>query len=133
VLPSVSGLFGKLPKGLMGEEVPKGAIIDWARWIRSKGYLLSEGQWIQDQFARITCPIAGFSIDDDGYAPKASVDRLYAIYRNAPLTRVHLEPRAHGVKRIGHFGPFRKGFEHTLWPLFLRPLERALTPQLKAG
>ncbi|MBK7861913.1 MAG: alpha/beta fold hydrolase [Archangiaceae bacterium] len=133
ILPSVSQVFGKLPKGLMGEEVPKGPIIDWARWIRSKGYLLSEGEWIKEQYARLTCPIAGISIDDDKYAPKSSVDRLYAIYRAAPVTRVHLVPKEHGVKTIGHFGPFRRQFEGTLWPLMARPLEEALAPRLQAG
>ena len=133
LLPSISGLFGKLPRGLMGEEVPKGPIIDWARWLRAKGYLLSEGQWIQERYARVHTPITGFSIDDDRYAPRKAVDQLYAIYKNAPLDRVHVMPRELGVKRVGHFGPFRKGFESTLWPRLLRPLELALTPRLQAG
>ncbi|MBL8955535.1 MAG: alpha/beta hydrolase [Myxococcaceae bacterium] len=133
VLPGISGVFGKLPHGLMGEEIPKGPVIDWARWLRSKGYLLSEGQWIADQYARITCPIAGFSFEDDLYAPKSSVDRLYAIYKNAPLERLHLTPKELGVKRIGHFGPFRKSFSETLWPMFALPLDRAVKPQLRAG
>lgn len=133
LLPSISGIFGKMPKGLMGEEVPKGPIIDWARWLRAKGYLLSEGQWIQDRYARVASPITGFSIDDDKYAPKKAVDQLYAIYKSAPLERVHLKPKDFGVKRIGHFGPFRRSFERSLWPLFLEPLERALTPRLQAG
>jgi predicted alpha/beta hydrolase len=133
VLPSVSGLFGKLPKGLMGEEVPKGPIIDWARWIRSKGYLLSEGQWISDRFARVACPMTGFSIADDRYAPKGSVDRLYAIYRGAAVTRVHLVPSQHGLKSIGHFGPFRRQQGAALWPLFVRPLNDALVAVRRAG
>jgi len=134
LLPSISGVFGKLPQGFMGEELPKGAVVDWAKWLRSKGYLLSEGQWIAEKYARITCPITGFSMEDDTfYAPRHAVDQLYAIYKNAPLERVHLVPKQLGHKRIGHFGPFRKAFEKTLWPLFLRPLERAATPQLMAG
>lgn len=133
LLPSISGLFGKMPKGLMGEEVPKGPIIDWARWLRAKGYLLSEGQWIQDRYTRVKAPMTGFSIDDDKYAPKRAVDQLYAIYKGADVERVHLVPKDFGVKGIGHFGPFRRSFSETLWPLFLRPLENALTPRLKAG
>ncbi len=134
LLPSISGVFGKLPGGLMGEELPKGPVVDWARWLRSKGYLLSEGQWIADQYARITCPITGFSMADDTfYAPKHAVDRLYAIYKNAPLERVHLVPKELGLKRIGHFGAFRRSCEKAVWPLFLRPLEKAATPQLMAG
>jgi predicted alpha/beta hydrolase len=77
--------------------------------------------------------MTGFSIDDDRYAPKHAVDRLYAIYKNAPVERVHLVPKDFGAKRIGHFGPFRKSFEPTLWPLFLKPLEGAVTPRLMAG
>ncbi len=133
VLPGVTGLFGKLPQGLMGEELPRGPVVDWAKWIRSKGYLLSEGKEIVEQYARLTCPMTGFSIDDDKYAPSRSVDRLFAIYKNAQVERIHLTPAELGVKQVGHFGAFRTKFKETLWPQLLRPLERALVPLRAAG
>lgn len=133
LLPGVSNVFGKMPKGLMGEEVPKGPIIDWAKWIRSRGYLLSEGKWIEEQYARVTCSMTGFSIDDDKYAPRNAVDNLYAIYRNAKVQRLHVTAAELGVKQVGHFGPFRSKFEETLWPMMLAPLESAMVSMLAAG
>lgn len=128
VLPGMAGVLGKLPRGVMGEEVPRGPILDWARWIRSRGYLLSEGDHVPASFARLTCPMTGISIEDDRYAPRQAVDALYRIYANAQVRRVHLVPREHGVAAIGHFGPFRRRFERTLWPLLVAPLEAATRP-----
>jgi predicted alpha/beta hydrolase len=125
VLPGVTALFGKVPRGLMGEEIPRGPILDWARWIRSRGYLLSEGDHVRPLFARLTCPMTGISIADDRYAPRGAVDALYRIYANARVERVHLVPRDHGLRRIGHFGPFRRELGGALWPVLVRPLEAA--------
>ena len=87
----------------MGEELPRGPVKDWARWIRSRGYLLSEGEAVAKLYARLTCPMTGFSIDDDHYAPRQTVDALYAIYASAPVERIHLRPKDLGVKSLGHF------------------------------
>jgi predicted alpha/beta hydrolase len=125
LLPGIGAVFGKVPKGLLGEEIPKGPILDWARWIRSRGYLLSEGDHVPDLFGRLTCPMRGISIDDDRYAPRGAVDALYRLYANARVERLHLVPREHGVEAIGHFGPFRRQFRDTLWPLLVAPLEEA--------
>jgi predicted alpha/beta hydrolase len=121
LLPGVSGLFGRVPKGLMGEEIPGGPIADWARWIRSRGYLLSEGGDVSEQYGRVTCPMTGFSLADDRYAPRHSVDALYAFYRNARVERIHVVPADIGVSRIGHFGAFRPELKASLWPKLARP------------
>jgi len=125
VLPALGTLLGRVPKGLMGEEIPGGPILHWARWIRSRGYLLSEGEHVPPLFERLTCPITGISIDDDRYAPRHAVDALYRIYARARVERLHLVPGDYGVPAIGHFGPFRRRFRDTLWPVLLRPLEAA--------
>jgi predicted alpha/beta hydrolase len=126
VLPGISQLAGRIPKGLMGEEIPKGPVQDWARWIRSRGYLLSEGPANAELFARMRCPMTGISIDDDGYAPRNSVDALYQIFRNASVERAHWVPKELGLRKIGHFGPFRPEFRQSLWPLLAKPVEAAL-------
>ncbi len=133
LLPGISTAFGRLPKGLMGEEIPKGPIQDWARWIRSPGYLLSEGERVPKLFGRLTCPITGVSVDDDRYAPKRAVDALYAIYSRARVERLHLVPRQLGLKQLGHFGPFRRQVRDAVWPLLTRPLENAAEPFARAG
>ncbi len=128
LLPAVCGVFGKLPRGLMGEEVPKGPILDWARWIRSPGYLLCEGVHMAPLYARIRCAMTGVSIDDDRYAPRQPVDALYAIYSGARVERLHLTPKEFNVKAIGHFGAFRREFRDSIWPVFHRALSSAMVP-----
>jgi predicted alpha/beta hydrolase len=125
VLPGLGTMLGRVPKGILGEELPRGPALDWARWIRSRGYLLSEGDHVPGLFGRVTCPMTGISIEDDRYAPRAAVDALYRIYANARVRRVHLVPREHGLDAIGHFGPFRRRYRDTLWPLLVAPLEEA--------
>jgi predicted alpha/beta hydrolase len=133
VLPGVTALFGKVPRGLMGEEIPPGPILDWARWIRSRGYLLSEGDHVRPLFARLTCPMTGISIADDRYAPRRAVDALYRVYANARVDRVHLAPRDYGLRRIGHFGPFRRELGGALWPVLVGPLEAAVRASSRAS
>jgi predicted alpha/beta hydrolase len=129
VLPGIGMALGKLPRGLMGEEIPRGPLLDWARWIRSRGYLLSEGDHARAAFARVRCPMTGISIDDDRYAPRRAVDALYRIYANAQVRRLHLVPRAHGLDAIGHFGAFRRDLGRALWPVLVAPLEEAARPR----
>ncbi len=132
-LPLVGRAFGKVPRGLMGEEIPKGPILDWARWIRSPGYLLSEGPGVNERFGRLRCAMTGISIDDDRYAPARAVDALYRIYAHARVERLHLVPRTYGVKAIGHFGLFRRQLRDALWPVLTRPLVAAAEPLAHAG
>jgi predicted alpha/beta hydrolase len=133
LLPAITAVFGKLPRGWMGEEVPKGPVDDWARWIRSSGYMLSEGPSVAEAYARLACPMTGFSFSDDGYAPRSLVDDLFAIYQGARVERVHLTPQQLGVKKVGHFGAFRPEVKDTLWPQLLERLEAVVTPLRQAS
>jgi len=110
VVPGVTRAVGYLPGSLgIGADLPAGVALEWARWCRAPGYLLSEdGSARRDGFARLEVPVLAFGFDDDVYAPPAAVDALLALFVNADVERRQLA--AHetpGKMKMGHFGFFR--------------------------
>jgi predicted alpha/beta hydrolase len=94
----------------MGEDLPAGVALEWARWGRSPEYL---GDW--SGHAALAAPILSFSFADDPFAPRAAVDALHARYGSRELARRHVAPADVGAARIGHFGFFRPGVAPGLW------------------
>jgi predicted alpha/beta hydrolase len=114
VVPGVTHAVGYLPGALgIGENLPEGVALEWARWCRTPGYLVGgDGAARREGFARVRAPVLAFGIEDDPYAPPAAVDALLALYKNARVER-RTVPR--GRRRVGHFGFFRPRFHDTLW------------------
>ncbi|MFM7706936.1 MAG: hypothetical protein ACKO9D_02765 [Gammaproteobacteria bacterium] len=52
-------------------------------------------------------PIRAVNAVDDKWATPAARDAFMAAYSGAPVERVTLEPRALGLREIGHMGYFR--------------------------
>lgn len=115
VVPGVTHAVGYLPGALgVGEDLPRGVALEWARWCRTPGYLAAEGGATRAaSFARVRAPILAFGFDDDPYAPRAAVDALLSLYRSATVERRQVPRPPRG--KIGHFGFFRRRFETTLW------------------
>lgn len=113
VIPSVTRLVGYLPGRLgIGEDLPPGVALEWARWCRTPGYLVGgPGDFRRAGFARLRAPMLAFGFDDDHYAPPEAVDALLSLYTAAPVVRRRVA-RAHG--RVGHFGFFRER-QRALW------------------
>ncbi|HWP34111.1 MAG TPA: alpha/beta fold hydrolase [Thermodesulfobacteriota bacterium] len=116
-VPAATRLFGYLPGWLgIGEALPRGVALEWARWCRTEGYLVGgDGAGRRAGFARVTAPVLAYSFADDPYAPAAAVDALLRWYVNAPRTHRHVTPAEAGVPAIGHFGFFRDRVRDTLW------------------
>ncbi len=119
LMPAVSSVVGYLPGRLgIGEDLPKGVALEWARWGRSQGFFTSDPTLV-DGFKRVAIPIQAWSFSDDlNYAPKAAVDWLHDQFPNATIDRQHLAPQDIGAKAIDHFGAFNIRFKDTLWPRF---------------
>jgi predicted alpha/beta hydrolase len=111
VMPGLTRLLGYFPARLLGlgEDLPRGVALQWARWCRTPEYL---GDFTGH--ARFAAPLLAYSFDDDPYATARAVDWLHARYGSATKKRRHLAPRDLGVPRIGHLGFFRPDAE-TLW------------------
>lgn len=102
--PILSKLFGYMPWSRLGssEDLPKGVALQWARWCRHPHYLFGDTSLDLSLYQRFTAPILAYSIDDDPWGTRASVDSMMGHYPN--VERRHLKPG----HKLGHFGYFRK-------------------------
>lgn len=115
LLPALGNTFGFIPgKFGIGEDLPKGVALEWAKWCRHPEYMLGHGIG-KDGFARVKAPMRAISISDDDYAPKPAVDALHALYSGTQVERHHVSPKELETQAIGHFGFFRSTFQDSLW------------------
>jgi predicted alpha/beta hydrolase len=119
MIPALSHALGYFPgsKVGLGEDLPKGVALEWARWCRSPHYLFDflspEERKGYDTF---TAPMLAFKFTDDPFASGDTVEQLMAFYRKArPVLRT-VHPRDVGAKSLGHFGFFRRHAGAPLWP-----------------
>ena len=115
-LPAVTRAAGHWPVSRidMGEDLPAGVALEWARWCRSPRYLFD---WlpVADRYASLRLPMRAYSFEDDWYAPRRAVDSLLSFYAAATVERRHLRAAELGARSVGHFGFFRERFRGTLW------------------
>ena len=123
VMPTASHTLGYFPSRAfgLGEELPKGVALDWARWCRSPGALVQAiGGDAADRFGRYRGPMLSLSFDDDHqFAPRRAVDGLLALYANAQSEHRHLSASSLGLRSVGHFGFFRESASERGWPIAL--------------
>lgn len=121
VMPLVTRVLGYFPGDRFGMRgrLPRGVALEWARWCRRREH---HGEW--GNLANVRAPVLAISASDDHIAPRRAVERLLEEFRGSSRkVHRHLEPRAVGVGRIGHFGFFRDGGVPGLWQECARFLE----------
>ena len=111
-VPMLTRLAGYFPARLfrLGEDLPRGVALEWARWCRRPSYL---GDWSGHRV--FTAPLLAIGFMDDAFAPPAAIDALHARYGSRKQQRWSIAPEELGASRIGHFGFFREGVTPTLW------------------
>ena len=123
VMPPAAHMFGYFPSSAfgLGEALPKGVALDWARWCRSPGALVQAiGGDAAERFKQYRGPILSVSFDDDHkFAPRRAVDALLAFYANAQSRHQHLSASSLGLRSVGHFGFFRESASERGWPIAL--------------
>lgn len=134
-LPSVVPIFGHLPGWALGpgaQALPSGVARQWAQWGRQRGWAYADPAMQPHRSASaLTVPVHLWNISDDlSYAPPAAVDALAQEFRNAAVQRHTVTPAQVGVKKLGHFGAFRRDPGARLWQRLLAPIEAA-TPALR--
>jgi predicted alpha/beta hydrolase len=119
VMPGLTRVFGYFPgrKLALGGDLPAGVARELARWCRTRGYLAAHlGRSVPDCFGTFRGPILAYSSADDRVAPRAAVEALLRLYRQAATAQHrHLDPKALGLPPLGHVGFFRKE-SASLWP-----------------
>ncbi|HKG91465.1 MAG TPA: hypothetical protein VKA84_06235, partial [Gemmatimonadaceae bacterium] len=108
VLARAVGYFPAHRLGL-GEDLPRGVALEWARWCRRPEYL---GDW--SGHAAFAAPLLTVGFDDDPIAPPRAVEALHVRYGSPDKRRRQVRAEELGVRRIGHFGFFRPTAE-PLW------------------
>ena len=136
MLPVLVRLFGHAPGRVLGpraQNLPPGAALEWAAWGRTPGFLFGDETLARERaYDRFTGPAHLWSITDDHlFGPAAAVDALAGQFGAAQVQRHVVSPADLGVKKIEHFGPFRRDLGAQLWPRLLAPIEAA-TPRLSA-
>lgn len=104
----------------LGNPLPAGVALDWARWGRDPDYL--HGRHAPPSvahFGSFRGAILGYSFSDDPLAPKRAVAAFLPRYRNADLEHRHLRPPDLGVNHIGHWDVFRDRLGDRIWEAWL--------------
>jgi len=121
VMPVASRTLGYFPgsRVALGEDLPRGVALEWARWCRSPGALVEAvGGDARERFEHYNGPILALSFDDDyRFAPPQAVDALLALYTNARSSHRHLTAASLGLSRVGHFGFFRDPARERGWAI----------------
>ena len=117
VAPVVSHVAGYTPGWLgLSEDLPTGVMQEWTRWLRSPGYLFDHVAGASERAAALPLTLEAWAIADDDYAPPPAVRDLVRRFDSAQRQLRDIRPSEVGVRRIGHFGAFRRRFAETLWP-----------------
>jgi predicted alpha/beta hydrolase len=128
MVPGLAAATGRLP-GLFvgGNPLPEGVARDWARFCRSRHYLIDDnGRPLRPYNDRVRARMRLISFSDDPvYGPARGVDALAGFYPNAKIERLHVAPSDWGLQRIGHFGFFKRGMPVERWDEVANWLQQA--------
>lgn len=117
IMPLSSRLYGYFPGSKLGifHDLPKEVALEWARWCRTKGYLFALIP--RTYLDHIEASVLSLGFTDDIFAPEKATKDLISHYKNCHIEYRSIRPADAGVKKIGHFGFFRKRFADSLWPI----------------
>ena len=125
-MPILTPVFGYFPSRQfgLGEPLPKGVALEWARWCRNREYLLGmkdgPGRSHVEAFAG---PVRAYSIADDRIAPQRPVAVWLDWFTGAEREHRHIRPEDVGAREIGHFRVFKLGEDSPLWQEMLAWIE----------
>ena len=132
LMPAVTRFLGYFPADRLGlgEDLPAGMALQWAERrlpeLRPSGAEPAQQRMrrLLDGCAALQCPAIAISVSDDAFATVAGTRRLLSYFPclSSPQHLV-ITPADAQVRRIGHFGFFRRAVGMTLWPRLLAQLE----------
>ena len=119
LVPLATRLFGYFPGKKLHKvgDLPTGVVMQWRKWCLNPGYSVgAEGDGVRARYANARFPVHAISIADDELMTLVGTHSLVNLYENAPRAVERVAPADLGVRRVGHFGPFRSDQETRLWP-----------------
>ncbi len=127
LMPAATAVAGYFPSRALGlgEDLPKGVALEWARWCRHRDYMVDDAaRPLRPHFGAVRVPILCYSFADDPFAPRPAVEHLLSFYSAAPRLHLHIVPSERGIPPVGHLGFFKERFRDTLWAEALSFLRR---------
>ncbi|MBL4797812.1 MAG: alpha/beta fold hydrolase [Oleispira sp.] len=118
LLPIFGFAAKQFPKWVLGSEsLPKQATKDWSRFGRKAFYSDVDGSELKENYFKYQGKIRFLAIaDDHAFAPLSAVKSLQEnVYKNADSDFILIEPKHYGMKRIDHFGFFKKTMNQQAW------------------
>jgi predicted alpha/beta hydrolase len=131
LVPLATRLFGFFPGRRLRKvgDLPAGVMMQWRKWCLNPHYGVgAEGEAVRQRYARVSFPVLALSITDDEMMTLRGTHSLVSWYANAPREVRCIAPADMAVKRIGHFGAFRREHQARLWPR----IEQALSSLSRA-
>lgn len=130
VLPLLGRVYDAIPAWAgLGVSFPSGVGREWARWGRSRQYLLDHVPGARERYAALRMPVRAYSFTDDAdFGPGRGVEHLLSYLTGTAVEHRRLAPADLGAKRVGHFGFMRKEIAEPLWEEVLAFFDRALDP-----
>lgn len=122
MLPLAVGLAGYYPGRALRNigDLPAGVALQWRRWCLHPEYSKST-EGVRAAYDGFDTPTHSISFTDDEFMSARNIEELHKLSPRMPLTAERIAPAELGVRRIGHFGAFRRDFEPTLWRARLLP------------
>ena len=123
LMPVLTRAFGFFPARALrlGEDIPAGIALQWAAR-RSPDFRpesardVARGRALLGRCANVAGNALVLEFADDAFATQAGTRRLLSIFPGLRTHRLRLTPAEAGMKKIGHFGFFRRQAEIVLWP-----------------
>lgn len=119
LVPLATRLCGYFPGRRLRKvgDLPAGVVMQWRKWCLNPRYSVgAEGEAVRQRYASARFPVHALSITDDELMTLRGTHSLVGLYENAPSEVRRVAPGDLGVRRLGHFGPFRSEHEAGLWP-----------------
>jgi predicted alpha/beta hydrolase len=131
-------LHGHVPGWALGpgaQPLPGGVALQWVHWGLTRGWAYADPLMAPHRAASaVMAAVHLWGLSDDlSYAPPRAVDALAAVFRNAVTERHTLSPQQVGLRRLGHFGAFRREPGALVWRRLLGPIEQASLRLREAG
>jgi len=125
----LAALLGQVPKPLsVGEAMPGGIMLDWAKWIASRNYFFDDPSVSEAaHFADVQMPYLAVHVVDDLWGTRAAIIDFMRHYTGTDVRLLTLKPGESGP--VGHLGFFRKAHSDVHWPVLTDWLLHGLMPQ----
>lgn len=114
---ALATVLGSIPKSLsVGEAMPGGVMLDWAKWIASPNYFFDDPSVPETAlFKDVTMPFLAIHVADDLWGTRRAVLDFLRHYTGTDLRLLTVRPNSSGP--VGHLGFFRKAHKTTHWPV----------------